>query len=167
MMPMPMASPISRNLLVKSPTLNRDSRVVRQPKPLATWPATMAACVMVSGAAVDQVVRRWTGPSSSTSPQAQPLEMQHVEEPGHREHRLDGADEGDAAAAAARLMSRSLRGRGGRSITSPSGLLDPERQARQHVGAEVDGKHLHDGERQRNRAAREQVGDRRALPPAR
>ena len=48
MIPMPMSWPMTRKRLVKSPTLKSDSRSVRQPKPLATWPATMAACVMVS-----------------------------------------------------------------------------------------------------------------------
>ena len=47
MMPMPMISLKTRNRLVKMPTLNSDSRSVRQAKPLATWPATMAAWVMV------------------------------------------------------------------------------------------------------------------------
>ena len=37
----------SKNLLLKRPTLKSDSRSVRQAKPLATWPATTAAWVMV------------------------------------------------------------------------------------------------------------------------
>ena len=45
---MPISSPITRKWLVKTPILNTDSRSVRQPKPFATWPATMAAWVMVS-----------------------------------------------------------------------------------------------------------------------
>ncbi len=48
MMPMPMSSPTTRKRLVNRPTLKSDSRSVRQPKPLATWPKTMAAWVIVS-----------------------------------------------------------------------------------------------------------------------
>ena len=44
MIPMPISWPTTRKRFVNSPTLKRDSRSVRQPKPLATWPATMAAC---------------------------------------------------------------------------------------------------------------------------
>ena len=152
------AIPQSSSRLEKTPIDRSDTRSVRAAIAVPIWQATMPANVIV--VAVRYV--RWSSePTPTGSPGLQPPSRQDDEEGCQHERRLDEA-EPHPGADEHRAPDHALRGRARRPLHE-AGLsrLTAEGERRQDLRAEVDREDLHDGERQRYRAAGEREDEER------